>query len=121
MPALSSDELTAIRNDIAELLPDTDGAVLSVTQTSDGMGGFTETWGTATGSLSYRLDPLRGVENEAGGGLQPFHGWQLTLPHDTTITTANRFEDGSGNQYNVIEVDTPKSWRASVRVRLEAV
>ena len=121
MPALSDDELTAIRADIDELLPDTGGAVLSRTLANDGMGGFTEAWGTATGSLNYRLDPIRGVEEQAGGALRAFQGWQLTLPYDTTVTTANRFQDGSGNQYAIIGVDGAKSWKASVRARLEAV
>jgi len=119
MPGLTTSELASIRADIAELLPDTGGAVLSTTQTPDGAGGFTETWGTATASLPYRLDPLTGTEEAAGGGLQPFSGWQLTLPYDTTISPENRFQDTNGRQYAVKSVDGGKSWQASVRARVE--
>lgn len=119
--ALSSDELTAIRDTVAELLPDTGGAVLVSTQTSDGMGGFTQTWGTAAGTISYRLDPLRGSERLAAEAQQGFQAYQLTLPHDTTVTTAHRFEDGDGNQYAVKSVDGSKSWLSSVRCMVEAV
>ena len=36
-------ELTRLRADIAELMPDT-GYILSVTRTSDGGGGWTDAW-----------------------------------------------------------------------------
>ena len=121
MPALTDSELTAIREAIAELLPDTGGAVLEVTFASDGMGGLTQNWGTVTASLAYRLDPLSGVEVMAGMGVQAFQGYQLTLPYDTTISTNNRFQDSSGNQYSVITVDPHKSWKASVRAKVEAL
>ena len=121
MAGLSSSELSAIRDLVDDLLPDTGGAVLSVTNVSDGMGGNTQTWGTAAGTLSYRLDPLRGVEQVTGEGINAFQAYRLTLPYDTTITTAHRFEDGSGNQYAVKSVDGAKSWKASVRAVVEAV
>jgi hypothetical protein len=121
MPALTNDELTYIRQEIGELLPDTGGAVLSVTYASDGMGGFTDVLGTVAANLAYRLDPLPGVEDLAGMGLQAFQGYQLTLPYDTTITPENRFQDGDGNRYSVLSVDAAKSWRASVRAKVEAL
>ena len=120
MTALSSTELAAIRTDIAQLLPDT-GHVLSVTNTSDGMGGFTETWGTATASVAYRLDPLRGREQLAGGAVDAFHTFQLTLAHSVTITTANRFKAADGTQFAVVSVDPEKSWKASTRAVVERV
>ena len=64
MSVLSAAELAVIRADIANMLPDT-GFILEQAYTHDGMGGMTETWGTATGgTVVYRLDPIRGRESE---------------------------------------------------------
>ena len=122
MIGLTAKELTAIRNDINDLLPDI-GYILSRSATSDGMGGQTETWGTA-GTTTCRLDPKTsyqsGKEEISAGALNPFHSFVLTMPYDTTITTENRFKLGTIT-YNVISVDIDKSWRASVRAYLERI
>lgn len=114
---LSDAELTAMRADAERMLPAT-GYILSVARTSDGQGGFTSTWGTAS-TTAYRLDPLRGEMLTAGAALAPYHGYQLTLPYDTAITTAHRFQDADGNVYTVQSVDAGKSWAVSKRARLE--
>jgi SPP1 family predicted phage head-tail adaptor len=116
---LTADELTAIRADVARLLPDT-GYVLSLTQTSDGQGGFTETWGTAT-TTTYRLDPVRGQEQQAGAALQPYHTFTLTLPYSVTVTPAQRFQAADGTRYAITSVDGAKSWKASTRATVEAL
>ena len=116
---LSNAELAAIRADIAALLPDT-GVILSVTRTPTSTGGFTEAWGTVT-TTAYRLDPLRGQMAQAGGALEPYHTFVLTLPYDAVITTANRFQDAAGKQYSVTGVDSVKSWTSSVRATVEAI
>lgn len=113
---LSDAELTAIRADIANMLPGT-AYVLSVTRASDGAGWFTETWGTA-GTVSCRLDPLRGHEQVSGGAVSPFHQFVLTLPWTSTLTTENRVTVG-GITYSVISVDAAKTWKASTRAVVE--
>lgn len=118
--ALTAEELAAMREGIAELLPDT-GAILSLTQVSDGMGGLTDTWGTATASVAYRLDAQRGDEQTAAASTRPYHTYVLTLAHDATITTAHRFQDTDGHRYNVTSVDDPKSWAACIRAYVEKV
>lgn len=114
---LSNAELVSMRADIADLLPDT-CSILSLTTTPDGQGGVTETWGTATASVSCRLDAYRGKEALAGGAIQPFNTYVLTVPYDTTITTANKIEHSS-TTYNVTSVDADKSWPITMRVYLE--
>jgi hypothetical protein len=52
--------------------------------------------------------------------VQSFHRYMLTLPHDTTISTTGRVILG-GVTYNVVSVDTNKSWMASTRVIVERV
>ena len=115
-----STELTRIRTDMqARLMPDTCN-ILEVTQTADGQGGFTDSWGTATGgtAVACRLDGVRGNEQYEGAAIRPYHTYVLTLPHDTTISGTNRVEVGS-NTFNVTSIDTDKSWSACVRVYLE--
>lgn len=113
-------DLNSIRNDILTLLPNT-GQIMSVTGSSDGQGGYTEAWGTATANVAYRLDPLRGSEQVTGGAVQPYHSFVLTLPYNTTITTNNRFKAEDGQLYAITSVDGGKSWQASVRVYVEKV
>jgi len=119
MSALTTAELTQMRADIGDLLPDTCN-ILSVTQASDSQGGYTETWGTATASVSCRLDKRSGREAVSAGAVRTFGTWVLTLPHNTTITAAYRVEHGSVT-YSVVHVDSDKSWIASVRAELEQI
>lgn len=116
---LTTAELTAMRADVAKMLPDT-GYILSATRISDGQGGFTTTWGTAS-TTAYRLDPIRGELIVDAAAPTGHHGYQLTVPYDTTIGTTNRFEDAGGNVYSVQAVDYGKSWPVSKRARLERV
>ena len=116
--ALSSSDLTQIRADVASLLPDT-GSILSSSLASDGAGGWTTTWGTASSGVSYRLDPIRQREETGGGRLDDYHNFQLTLPWNTTIAAENKFQASDGQLYNVIGVDDGKSWQVSVRCIVE--
>lgn len=120
---LTAKELTSIRNDIDDLLPDT-GYIIAITNTPDGQGGQTvSTAVTAGGTVSCRLDGrminmLKGGESVAGAALVSFQQFILTLPYNTTITTNNQFLK-DGQLYNITSVDTDKSWKASVRCILE--
>lgn len=123
MSQLSSADLSYMRETLSDLMPGT-CHILSLTQTSDGQGGFTETWGTAVSSVACRFDSANGSqygrELIAGGALQPFNAYVVTMPYDTAVTAANRIEF-SGNQYSVIGVDSDKSWEASTRCGVEKV
>ena len=119
---LTANELTSIRADIADLLPDT-GYIIAVTNTPDGFGGYTQgTAVKANGTVSYRLDPKLLTQNDekvAGGAIQPFFQWILTLQYNAPITTEDKFLCAEGKVYNVISVDEEKSWNASTRVIVE--
>jgi head-tail adaptor len=118
MPTLSSDEITAMRATLEDTaLPDTCN-ILSVTQTSDGQGGFTEAWGTATAGIACRLDNTSSRELLSGDAVQHFTGWMLTLPHNTSIAAGNRVEIDN-TSYNVVGFDDGKSWQLDLRVLLE--
>ena len=117
--AISTTELAQMRSDIEELLPDT-GNILEKTQVSDGQGGFTDSWGTATADVACRVDAQKGDESLSADRQKPFNEYMLTLPHGTTIMTANRFEHGS-NTYNVTGVNEDQSWIGCKRVVLEKI
>jgi SPP1 family predicted phage head-tail adaptor len=117
MTQLSTSELAQIRADVLTLLPDT-GYLLTLSMAPDGAGGISETWGTA-GTVAYRLDPIRQRESIAGAALTSFNMYQLTLPHDTTVTAEQRFKAADGSQYSILGVDGNKSWAASVRCKVE--
>lgn len=114
---LSNTELTQMRADVADLMPDTCN-ILSLTTVPDGQGGQTETWGTATAGVACRIDAYRGKEMVSSDSLKPFNTYVVTVPYDTTITPANRVEKGS-DTYNVTAVDTEKSWPVVRRVYVE--
>ncbi len=118
-------ELARMRADMqAATLPDTCN-ILSLTRTPDGEGGWTDTWGTASASISCRLDLVitRGVgfigsEQIQSASLKPYSSWVLSVPHGTAITSANRVEVGS-DTFNVVECDASRSWAGNVRATLE--
>lgn len=117
MTAIDTSMLAAMRSAIAELLPDT-CAILSITSTPDGMGGQTETRGTATASIAFRLDVVSGREQISGGALQAFTSYKGSLPYDAVITTGNEILH-NGISYAVTAVNTGQSWSAVKRVDLE--
>ena len=113
---ITAAQLAYMRATVNTLLPDT-GYVLSLAYTPDGYGGVTETWGTA-GTISCRVDPLRGFETLTGGAIQPYHAFQLTAPYDTTLTEAQRVKVGTVT-YAVKSVDDDKSDAVSLRATME--
>ena len=115
---MDASELARIQDDIDALLSDT-AVILSVSYTPDGYGGLTESWGTVT-TTACRIDPLSGTETLSGGAIQPYHAFQLTLPHSVTLTTEERIKIGT-TTYSVKSVDNGKSWAGSVRAVLEVV
>jgi hypothetical protein len=119
MSAIDTAMLAAMREAIEDLLPDTCD-ILSTSRSFDTMGGWTDTWGTATASVACRLDMKGGVEQLIGGGVRPYTRYMMSLPYNTTVTEANRIQHG-GLSYAVISVNTSQSWQAVKRVELEKV
>jgi hypothetical protein len=113
-------ELADLQADLAaELLPDT-CHILALARVSDGQGGYTETWGTATANVACRKDAVKNYEALAAAGVSPFGVWLFTLPAGTTLTSANRIQHG-GAYYNVTGQDAGKSLAACIRVYAEAL
>lgn len=119
MTQLSAADLSQMRDDIEELMPDT-CTIQSVTLVSDGQGGMTETWATAYSSVACRVDFIRGKETLSSGAIQPYTTAMLSLPYDTVITTENRVVHDSVT-YNVVSINDGQSWNIVKRVVMEAV
>lgn len=89
--------------------------IQSATLTGDGQGGFATTW-AASGTVDCRIAPVgSGAESVIAGKLTSVAPWVVTLPHDTTITTANRLVIGS-RTLEVNAVMAPQSWEVHRRV-----
>ena len=119
MSAIDTAMLASMRQAIGELLPDF-CHILSVTNTPDGQGGQTATWGTASANVAFRLDMQTGREMLSGGALQPFTKYKGSLPYDAEVTALNRILH-DGITYAVTGVNVSQSWQAVIRVDLEVV
>ena len=116
---ITASELSWMRDEIDDLLPDTCN-ILTLTMTKDGQGGWAEAWGTTTANQPCRFDNVTASERLGGGAIQPFHAYWVSFPHDTTITAEQRIEKGS-DTFAVTSVDDVKSWNAVVRVWAELI
>lgn len=114
---LNDAQLAYMRAKVNATLPSTGYVLSSPGFAPNEYGGVTEVWGTA-GTISCRVDPLRGNEIMTGGAIQPFHAFKLTAPFDTVLTEAMRVKVGTVT-YAVKSVDADKSDAISLRADLE--
>lgn len=113
--SLDNADLTYMRDCIDDLMPDTCN-ILSVTSVSDGMGGFTDKWGTATASVSCRLDTQRGTYRDLDGSIRDYKKLVFSMPQSTSITTANKVEYGD-DTYRITAINEG-SWLGVRRVEV---
>jgi SPP1 family predicted phage head-tail adaptor len=106
-----------MRTAVETLFPDV-CHLLTITRTTDGQGGSTDAWGTATKNVPCRVDQMIGSERQTDGSLRSFTSLELAIPWDTTITEAYRVEHG-GNTYNVINANVDQSWQLEKLILLE--
>lgn len=112
---LSTADLDAMRSTLNQSLPDT-AQVQRVTRTSDGMGGFTETWATVA-TVACRVSPSGNTPTEqvAAERVQDHVLWTLTLPAETDVTAADLIVVGS-RTFEVVGVLAPRSYEIATRV-----
>jgi SPP1 family predicted phage head-tail adaptor len=114
---LSNADLTSMRATAQQALPGT-AVIQSGTLTSDGGGGYTETF-TPSGTVACRVAPLSGDERQEGGRITTDSEYVITLPADTTVETDDRIVVGSIT-YNVTAV-RDRSWEITRRVEAKKV
>lgn len=120
---ISTAQLTKMRSQVEELLPDT-CVIQSSANSTDSMGGVTQTYTAVSGgTVSCRVDPLGNrtaqlelyAQREATKILQ-----QLTVPYDAPLSTDYRVVTG-GNTYEIIQLDVVHSWNVSKRAIISEV
>lgn len=119
---LTSSDLSGMREAIEALFPDTCN-ILTATETPDGFGGVSQSWGTASASVACRVDIVSRTNKDelvAGASLRAFQETVISLPYDTVISATNRVEHG-GYTYDVKATNTDQSWVAVRRATLERI
>jgi head-tail adaptor len=103
-----------MRTTIAATLPGT--AIISrSTQSSDGMGGVTDTWANV-GTVSARVSPNgAGLEDIVGGEFTAATGWIITVPQGTSVTGLDRIIY-EGSTYEIIRTSSPRSYDTCTRL-----
>lgn len=114
---LTDSDLASMRATAERALPGT-AVIQAGTLTSDGAGGYTETF-TAAGTVACRVAPITGTEREEGGRINADSTHVITLPADTAVTTSDQLEI-AGLAYNVTAV-RDRSWEITRRVEARRV
>jgi len=112
---LTSTEIEAMRTMQEAALPDT-CTIKRRTLTSDGQGGYTESWSTVD-TVNCRLSPATRLPEEIAqaGKLTGTTAWIVTLDHDADVTAEDRLEIGS-KTLEVLAVLSGKTWETARRV-----
>lgn len=121
MSLLTSDELAQLRTDLAALLPDT-CIILSSTYTPDGVGGQTQTWGTAAASAACRVDPYQ-RQDSAGivAEREAARTWyRLTVEYNAALAYDCRVVF-DGDTYEVVQLYDDHSLRAVRRATIAKI
>jgi head-tail adaptor len=114
---IPSDEITAMRTELGKLLPDSCIILTAGSATPNGAGEVSVSW-AASGTVTCRLDPIKGREEIAGGAVDPYQRMRLTLPYNAGVTEANRVRIG-GVDYNVVGIIFGNSWALDLRAEVE--
>jgi head-tail adaptor len=116
---LTASDLTAMRATLGASLPGT-AIIQRSTQASDGMGGVTDAW-AAVGTVSARVSPSgMGLDDLVGGEAVNVTPWVVTVPHGTSVTDRDRLAV-EGQTFEVVGVDSPRSYATAIRVQCREV
>lgn len=114
---ISSDDLEYMRAYVDMLLPDT-CEIEVFSRTSDGAGGFTETW-TAIGTVDCRFDPAQTTEQDVKiSGKDTLKSvYQVSLPYNCGLTDDHRISY-NGKEFQILQIDNQHSNNVSIRARV---
>jgi len=123
---LTTAELSGIRADISDLMPDT-CTIQKVTYTVDAIGAPARSYSTRASGVACRLDPVDSITLTGKEVVSAIKNYILTegmyvftLPHDTVINESDRVIHNAIT-YEVVHVDDSKSWDASTRCVLKTI
>ena len=115
MRALSTGELTRMRDVAEDMLPST-CTRSRVTYTTNGAGGYTDTSSDVT--YSCRVAPGAPynypMEPKVAEKLENTSVWTIILPHDADVIVEDTIEVSS-ETYQVLGVHDNKTWQAALR------
>lgn len=97
---LPDNELREMRNALESVMPSYCN-LGTLTYSVDGAGNTTSTFGTQTANVKCRLDAMDTREQVAGGGVQVYNRYKLTIPYYESLTSGMQVEV-DGTKYNVI-------------------
>lgn len=114
---LAARTLALMRAQATQLLPDT-CTIQSVSRSSDGAGGWSETWSTLA-TVACRLDPLKqqAQPDVVAGREAIIVPRQLTVPWDAPIDVDRRVVVGS-ETYEIRELVDDHAWRVCRRAKV---
>lgn len=115
---LSATDLTFLRSQQTSALPDT-CTISRKTLTSDGAGGYTESWATVGSSVACRLAVERTAEMVLADRIVHEGGFVITLPYGADVTPKDRIVVGA----RTFEVTgyASGSWQTAMRVNCAEV
>lgn len=115
---LSTQEVAQLRAEQSAFLPDT-CILQTVTRTSDGQGGWAESWANTHTSVSCRLSPVTvsQVEMVEGGQVQAASRWVLTVAYNQALDETMRVVHSS-ETYEIEHLEDTHSNRTAKRAYL---
>lgn len=116
---LSASDLAYMRGLQNQAMPGT-VVIERYTLTSDGAGGYTETW-TAAGTVTGRIYPRRmqGEERITGGQVVSETDWFATLPVGTVIDARDRLLYDN-RTWEVVRVNNSEMYITAIRCELQS-
>ena len=114
MPLISTAEITAMRSEQNDTMPDT-VVIRRYTTASDGMGGLVETW-AAVGTVTGRVSPAgrAGAEGIIAERLTASEPYVITIPTGTTVYERDRFVIGT-RTFEIEYVNAHAAWETALR------
>jgi hypothetical protein len=116
---LNASELTSMR-DLAETMLPSTCSIQTLTRTSDGMGGFTNSWANTYTSIPCKLSAGPGPTAEYGAQFQVHSEWTLSVAFDQAIVGGNRVVLNS-DTFEVVRVKDDHDFRILRRAELKRV
>lgn len=102
---IGADEMTALRAVAESAMPDT-CKVERQTKTSDGMGGYTESWST-TATVKCRIaeNKHQNREHEIGGKVQSSGSHIVRVPYATSVNESDRLVVTTGGRTRTMNIN----------------
>lgn len=116
---LTTLELSQMRDDAEDLLPDT-CTLQTVARTLDSMGGWSEAYSAQHTGVPCRVWLMRGGEYPVGARMSEVTRWVLNVPYDQALDATMRVVHGS-ETYQVNDVNDTGSERLQRRAWLTRI